>query len=265
MNLNTARCFTALVLGMVFLPAKAGLAQLVLFDYDFESAPIGPGIPSPLFPIQGGGDLVLNSEVTDTGGPDGSNSFKRTWDSTNSGEGYTAGFGAFGVGASSGYPLTGGLPGSRNPANYLFEADLQLTGHVSDTPVRFDIVSFDPYFESRFGIDLNNDSEFNGSAQVWDFSVFPTISPQDDDYVHVSFTLDAPNPFADPGVPEPYFDNSLVIFWIVIHDHSGFGNGPNKMLNIDNVRLIFLAPEPSSAALLALGTLAMLLLHRRTH
>jgi hypothetical protein len=247
------------------LLATESQGQVVLHENTFETAPVGPGLPPTFFEFHGPNSLVLTNEVSDTDGVGGSNSFKQSWNSTASAADffYFAGFGHFAAFADESNPQAGGGPGTNNPANYTFEADVQLNGHLSNTPLEFFMSAIDTDYEADTGINVNGDGDLDDGAAVWTFSVFPTISFLNNDYVHISFTMDTASPGTDSGVLAPYFDNTLALQYLIAHNNGGFGFGPNKVLNLDNVRFTFTAPEPGSGALVGLSSLSLLLAWRR--
>jgi hypothetical protein len=248
MKIGGFRAASFVLIGLSLLGSRA--PALELYSNNVDAGLPGPGLtPDGVWAWTSGPDAIFTDEVTETGGPDASQSFLQTTDATaaNGTSWYfTRGFGQFSVWADETGPLAGGVDGSNDPGRYRFSMDVNVSGNnggEGTTPLALGISATDMNYEATYNIDANNDGDFDDGAEVYNHGeIKPTVSVSGE-WVNISFTFDQGTPQAiDSDIPLEHqvFSNGLALQWYASYSSGGFGLDADNVVNMDNFRIEFL-------------------------
>ena len=231
---------------------SASLA-LDLYSNNVDAGLPGPGLtPDGVWAWTSGPDAIFTNEVTETGGVNGTQSFRQTTDATaavGTSWYFVRGFGQYSVGADDSNPLAGGAAGSNNPGRYRFSMDVNIAGNnggEGTTPLVLGITGIDNDYEATHNIDVNNDGDFADGADLYNHGdIRPAVSVSGE-WVHISFTFDQGTAQAlDSDIPlqDQVFSNSLTLQWYASYNNGAFGLDADNVVNMDNFRIEFLEAQ----------------------
>jgi hypothetical protein len=244
--------FSAIWATILLCSSPSASLALELYYNNIDADLPGPGItPNGVWAWTSGENNVFTDEVTETGGVNGSQSFRQTTDST-AAQGtswyFARGFGQLAVFADQSTPLAGGVAGSNNAAQYRFSMDANVSGNdggQASTPIGLGLSASDNNYEATHNIDVNNDGDKLDGAEVYKREFSPTITVSGQ-WVNVSFTFDQGTAQAlDPDIPlqDQVFSNILSLQWYAFYNSGAFGLDAGNTVNMDNFRIEFLAGQ----------------------
>lgn len=230
---------------------SAGLA-LELYLNNIDAGLPGSGLtPDGVWAWTAGPDAVFTNEVTETGGVNGTQSFRQTTDATaavGTSWYFVRGFGQLAVWADESNPLAGGVPGSNNASRFRFSMDVNISGNnggEGTKPLWLGITASDNDYEATHNIDVNNDGDMLDGADLYNHEINPTITVSGQ-WATVSWTFNQGVPKSlDPDIPlaDQVFSNALSLQWYASYNSGGFGLDAENVVNMDNFRIEFLPPQ----------------------
>jgi len=257
---------TLLLIGTFAFVLQSAMAQTTLYDDNFEGQTLG----SPPQNIGGGNAGNITSFGTQT--PPGTDPGGAMWNWVGGG-GNGAGdvsWETASVVDSTGFNTTSALEfnwtdlGNAGSWGFGFSSQAHTTtaansGTLADLTLSFDVnVSGTEFANTSTPLTIWVD-QFPGGTKTLDASYVPTITT-DGSWTHVSFSLDNLTPSGTSGAYDPYLGLEIAIDGGTGADQMG---GDTAVIEIDNVLVTTMVPEPGTIALLTLGGLGALVAIRR--